>query len=293
MKYILTFFLAATLFACNFQPTPIDIEIDEPPQKLVISSFFVPIDSFNDVMTITLTRTFTALVDDDSLDLQDSTNSGLIDRVFVEDALLRLEHQGVEFEFGEVAPAVYTSAEIDFNFHDMYKLYAKDILTEEEITAETQLLPPVEYENISVRQELLPSFDDTLYNVDIQFSDIPNEENYYLITYTDLSNFDAGGLGSNIFSQASSNFSVLSDAEYGDGSQIDFTVGSPGEAGDTLIFGLSNITKGYFEYLSAYRRSGNVLTQLTGEPINLPTNVVNGFGYFAIIWPKLEVVVLE
>lgn len=293
MKYILTLFIAASLFACNFNPTPIDVEIDEPPQKLVVSSFFVPIDSFNDLMTVTLTRTFTALVDDDSLDLQDSTNSSLIDLVFVEDGLVQVEHQGQNFEFGEVSPSVYTSAEIDYRFGETYKLYAKDFVTEEEIHAETQLLPPVNYENIEVVQELLPSFDDTLYNVGIQFQDIANEDNYYLITYTDLSSFNGSGFGSDIFSQASSNFTVLSDASYGDGNQIDLTIGSPGVFGDTLIFGLSNITEGYYDYLSAYRRSGNVLSQLTGEPINLPTNVENGFGYFAIIWPKLEVVVLE
>jgi hypothetical protein len=56
---------------------------------------------------------------------------------------------------------------------------------------------------------------------------------------------------------------------------------------------LSNIPKGYYEYLAAYKRSGNLLSQLTGEPVNLPTNVQGGYGYFALTKPSIKTVILQ
>ena len=57
-------------------------------------------------------------------------------------------------------------------------------------------------------------------------------------------------------------------------------------AGDTLVVQVCRVDGGYYKYLQAYKRTGYLINQLTGEPINLPTNVQTGYGYFALCKPN-------
>ncbi len=277
--------------SCNFSPKPLDIEIDEPTQKLVVSSFLIaPQES-----AVTLTRSFTALVNDDSLNLQDSANQFLLDRLLVNSGSVWIEHGGVNQELSQLAPSIFVSLDLAHNFGETYRLYAKDNLTGEEIRAETQLLPQVEIDTLLPVYEIVKALDDTIYSIEVHVYDPPGVTNYYLVTATRLRSYqsDTSNLGGALTSQSQNNFSVFSDLQYGDGNLIKFTPPPFANRGDTLVVGLSNITKGYFEFLSAYKRSGNLLSQLAGEPINLPTNVENGYGYFAMIRPKLGLVIMQ
>jgi hypothetical protein len=60
-----------------------------------------------------------------------------------------------------------------------------------------------------------------------------------------------------------------------------------------VLVHLAKIDKGYFDYLSAYEKSGNILSQLTSEPISLPTNIVNGYGYFTLYQPYRALIDLK
>ncbi len=51
---------------------------------------------------------------------------------------------------------------------------------------------------------------------------------------------------------------------------------------DTVLVQVSRIDGNFSDYLSAYKRSGSFFSQLSGEPVNLPGNVQQGFGYFAM-----------
>ena len=62
---------------------------------------------------------------------------------------------------------------------------------------------------------------------------------------------------------------------------------------DTLIVQVARIDEGYFKYLQTYKRTGYLINQLTGEPINLPTNIQTGYGYFAIYKPHRYVFALQ
>jgi Domain of unknown function (DUF4249) len=128
-----------------------------------------------------------------------------------------------------------------------------------------------------------------------RFQDPAGVSNYYLLTYTNFADFQqlSGGSSAGIFNFKPAQFAVFTDQNQGDGNPIDFTPAYSSEKNDTLVVALSNIPKDYYEFLSAYKRSGNLFTQLIGEPINLPTNVQGGYGYFAMIRPKLKLVILE
>jgi hypothetical protein len=54
---------------------------------------------------------------------------------------------------------------------------------------------------------------------------------------------------------------------------------------DTLVMQIAQVDNAYYEYLKAYKRTGALINQLTGEPINLPSNVSGGLGYFSLYQP--------
>jgi hypothetical protein len=57
---------------------------------------------------------------------------------------------------------------------------------------------------------------------------------------------------------------------------------------DTALIQVGQIDKAYYDYLAAYKRTGALINQLTGEPINLPTNISSGYGYFSLFNPVRE-----
>ena len=44
----------------------------------------------------------------------------------------------------------------------------------------------------------------------------------------------------------------------------------------------------YYEFLKKREKGGNVFTELTNEPINYPSNVKGGFGFFNTHFPDVE-----
>jgi hypothetical protein len=60
-------------------------------------------------------------------------------------------------------------------------------------------------------------------------------------------------------------------------------------AGDTVAVVLANISEDYYRYLSVSLDSRNSVSFLISEPLNLPTNVQNGYGYFNMHFPDVRV----
>ena len=59
-------------------------------------------------------------------------------------------------------------------------------------------------------------------------------------------------------------------------------------ATDSVAIALSNISESYYEFLKKREKGGNVFTELTNEPINYPSNVKGGFGFFNTHFPDVE-----
>jgi hypothetical protein len=295
MKNILFCAILGTILltsACIVNPKPLNIEIDDVEQQPVIASFALPPQE----LLVTFTRTFSALISkDDSLNL-DVAN--IADLILVDSALVTLRYAGRTDTLFKLASGVFASINAEQIDNEKYTLFAKDFKSGKEIIAETTILPSVDLD--AVESEFVApgdtsGFFDSLYTFRATFNDPLGVENYYLITYTGISDYRGGlaNLGANVFNFKPAQFAVIADQVKGDGAQISFAPFTAGNANDTLIVGLSNITKGYYDFLSAYKKSGNLFNQILGEPINLPTNVMGGNGYFAMIRPRLKVVVLK
>lgn len=273
--------------ACNLSPEPLDIAIEEPPQRLVISSYWIPPQG----AIFTFTRTFSALLGEDSIDLNDSY---IIDRVLIDDALGIIRYNGTVDTLFKISPGVYGSLNTTQFLATDYVLELTDFKTQQTVRAVTRFLPKIPLDTVYPVQRILPNLGDTLFTFNFQFTDITGVENYYLATYTNINTLAENfALGGGLFNFNQIQFNVFSDKNNGDGMPIQYQPDIGGSAGDTLVVSLSNISKGYYEFLAAYKRSGNLLSQLTGEPVNLPTNVEGGYGYFALIRPSARTVILQ
>jgi hypothetical protein len=288
-KYILVLSCCYAMASCNFNPSPIPIEIDEPAQQLVISSFALPPQA----LIVTVSRTFSALISEaDSLDLG---NPDILSRVLVDSAQVMLTYAGRSVELFKIAPGVYGSVEVEQIQGETYYLTVKDFDTGLSTLAQTTALSQIELDTLYPTMQILPSFGDTLRSFKYSFLDPVGIENYFLVTYTRSNNIFQDILmpGNSLFNTERNSFNAFSDKTTGDGKQIAYEPSPLFEVGDTVLVGISNIPKKYYEFLSAYKKSGNLFSQLISEPINLPSNVEGGCGYFTLTIPKFKTVVIE
>ena len=63
--------------------------------------------------------------------------------------------------------------------------------------------------------------------------------------------------------------------------------------GDSVLVTMSNISKAYFDYLWLRNESRYSLAGFASEPLNFPSNVQGGYGYFNLHIPDIRTFVLE
>jgi Domain of unknown function (DUF4249) len=287
-KYFFLYVVAFAAFfaSCDFTPKPIDVEIEAPEPELVVSSYAIE----PGLIGIALTKTFAGvLVEEDVL------NPELLNLFFVDSAEATISYAGQTKQLIQISPTVLGALDLDFIPNEKYVLRAKDLRTGKTISAETVYLENVPLELAEPLVDIRPT--DTLASFKYAFTDVPGVENYYLATYNKIgsggsSPFDS--LPGDIFKFQGSYFTLISDINEGDGKFVDIEPIIPNIVyGDTIAISLSNIPKSYYEYLAAYKRSGNLFSSLLAEPITLPSNVQGGYGYFALLNPSRRVIILR
>lgn len=290
MKYLLIITSFAFLFtSCIISPPGIDVEIPEPPQELAISTVGLP----PSVFAMSFTRTFTALIGKDTFDLSDAD---LASRILVDSADIFIDYDGHTVELQKVFPGVYGAIDLPLIPNTVYQLRAHDYTTGKDVRAVTTLKPKVNFDDV---KSLPLVIDDTttFYSYEYKFTDVPGEENYYLVTATRL-NLAKGGLSElekSLLSVLGNDFQLYSDKVTGDGKPVSYYPQFPDtNAGDTLAVTLSHITKEHFNYLTAYKKSGSIFNSFLSEPVrSFPTNVNSGFGFFSLVLPDVRTIVLE
>ncbi len=270
---------------CSCQPKSIEIDIPTPEQQMVVASHIIP----SKIMIIGLTKSFSALESDSK---KDTMSQDFLNKILVDSAFVTISYLNKTDTLFRVSPGIYASLNTLLNDNGVYTLRAKDLRTNKEIIATTTLLPQVVFDTIVPRLNV--SGKDTIVHITYEFSDMPGIENYYVINYyvkTDSvkgGQFDLNqffGKGSNKLLTA---FELFSDKEMPNGKM---TVDLPlleVKTSDSLVVTLSNISKGYYEFLTAFRKSGDPINLITGEPINYPSNVNNGYGYFNAYYPDVH-----
>jgi hypothetical protein len=65
------------------------------------------------------------------------------------------------------------------------------------------------------------------------------------------------------------------------------------DPGDTIAVSFSNISEEYYRFMELRQDNRFSLVEYLGEPVNYPTNVVGGKGFFNLYIPDIRTFVLE
>jgi hypothetical protein len=273
MKRLCFLIFAIVLLGC--QPDPLPIDLPEYEERITVASRVFP----NTIMVVGLTNSFTLLSEAGFTGEVDST---FIASLLLDSALVTVEYGNQKDTLFNTAPGIYTSISTPQFENSKYTLSVFDYRTGRSVKATTEMLPRVDFDYVQPTAILNET--DTMVSIDFAFTDIPNQNNYYLVNVykedligqlLDVNDFfDQGSnrlVESKIYADIESENGVISDVI-----ELEGVLQS-----DSLVITLANISKDYYAYLiQRQRAANNILGQITNEPINYNSNVEGGLGFF-------------
>lgn len=279
--------LIAIIFFIGCTPKPIDINIKQADPKLVISSQIIP----NQIMFVSVMRSFSALSGQAN---GGSVSTNFLSGILVSDAFVTVSYNGKKDTLAMVSPGIYASANtLQYNY-GVYNLYVVDPVNSLEVTAMSTILPKVTVDTIYPKVQKYVT--DTVITVHSEFRDSLNVENYYVISYFNKTGVGVGVDISGYFNNGENQlntFDIYTDKSF-DSTKVTIDKQlNKISANDTIAVVISNISQGYYDFLSAYKRAGELFNQISGEPINYPTNIIGGYGYFNTHYPDYRIFYLK
>jgi hypothetical protein len=273
--FILTGFIM--LFGASCLPPSIDIDVEPAPPKLCIASVVMG----NNGIVIGLTRSYSPLQQNPN---QDSLSDDLIEQILVTGATVTISYGAQTDTLFEVSPGIYTNITTTITEGETYTLRAYDPQMNLSCQAVTMMRPEVALDTV------WPSIDrttaDTMIFFHYRLYDNTATENYYVVNFIKKvqgdSTFDINTIFAAGSNEVLTEFELLDDQAFTNGLlEKDVHVFSA-EQHDTIAVTVSEVSKGYYEFLTAMKRSASIFNQLTGEPITYPSNVEGGHGYFTM-----------
>jgi len=273
------------ILVVSCRPKPIDIELEQAPPKLVISSQIVP----NALTIITVSKSFAAL--ESSKDSEDTTNT-FVDQLMVKDAKVSISYNNSKDDLYKLpnAPGIYTSFAIPHIIDTEYTLEVYDPETGMSASAKAIMLKTVPFDSISAERGVGEDSNNVI--VHLAFTDPSDEINWYLLNFYTTGK-DTSQQGSLFEKQTASEVSVLLSDESFDSPLVSGQKTMYNWSSDTLIASISNISQGYYDYLMARKKSGGVVSSMLSEPISYPSNVKGGYGFFTTHFPYIQIVVVN
>lgn len=275
LKEISILLLALTLLGACL-PDPLEVEdVPRPEEQIVIGSQLIP-DQFIAVM---LTKNFTALEAGPNSDL----DSVLLD-LLISDIDLTITTNNIDYPMTEVLQGVYGVNEIPQQVGTRYTLSFTNPINGLPTSADAVALPFVAFSK--VKPELKETSYASLLKVDFKVDDPPGS-NWYMVNVQHL------GSSVNlierpftmVYDETDIKENVLED---------EFTVFYREFSNeDTVLISMSNISEEYFEFLKLRNNQQMLLFDGLGEPVNYPTNVHNGLGFFNVHLPDVRIFLPE
>ena len=235
----------------------------------------------NNSLVVGLTRSYSPL---ESSPDEDTLSDDLIEQILVTGAIVTVSH-GTELDtLYELAPGVYASITVPIIAGETYTLRAKDPQMGLEVWAATIMQPTVVLD--TVYPNIVRNPQDTMVYFHIKLTDNTWAENYYVVNFIKKvqgdTTFDINSIFAAGSNEVLTEFELYEDNSFTSGViEKDVHVWSATQT-DTVAVTVSEITKGYYEFLTAMKRSSSIFNQVTGEPITYPTNVNGGHGYFTM-----------
>lgn len=267
--------IAFTYTACI--PDTIDIDVTPADPELCIASVVVG----NNSIVIGLTRSYSPL---ESSPDEDTLSDDLVEQILVTGAIVTISHGTDTDTLYELSPGIYASVTVPIIEGETYTLRAKDPQMGLEVWAATIMQASVALD--TVYPNIVRTAADTMVYMHIRLTDFPVMENYYVVNFVKKvqgdTTFDINSIFAAGSNEVLTEFELYDDNSFDNGViDKDVHIWSATQT-DTIAVTVSAITKGYYEFLTAMKRSSSVFNQLTGEPITYPTNVNGGHGYFTM-----------
>jgi len=285
MKYIALLIAIVSITACK--PKPLDIEVDQAPQKLVIYSQVIP----NSIMLVYVSKSFGAL-DYSENNETDTTKNALLKKIMVKKANVSISYNGITDNLTAVpnVPGLYASVTIPQFINTEYKLNVSDPETALSIKSKSTMLKRIPFDTVNARKGDNADSINTI--VSVKFTDPADEINWYMINI--YGNNKENDEPNNIFMKSTGNdVTVLLTDDSFNGEQFSGEQMMYQWDSDTIFASISNISEQYYDYLKARKKGGKVINQIFGEPINYPTNVEGGYGFFNTHYPDPRIIIVE
>jgi len=281
LKVIIKYFtLSIMVVVCGCLPDPLDVDgIPVVKPQIVVSTQIIPDQS----IVVLLTKTFGALEASDQSDPE-----ALLNQIAVNDAIVTITGPAGTFILSSLDNGAYGGLVIPFQAEEEYELKIKSESLGE-VSAVATVKPLVAFESISA-ELYFTGFDDTLAQVTHQFKDAIGK-NWYMLN---VQHIEGDELLKDLLNPDS--FTRLLDDGSFDGQAYGETFRvfprdfSPG---DTIAVSLSNISQDYYNFMELRLDNRFSFIEYLSEPINYPSNIEGGKGFFNLYVPDIRLFILE
>ncbi len=281
-KLINSFYLLCVVLAASCRPTPIDIEVPQQPPTITLSSA-----TFSD-RGVLVAAAYSA---NSLVNLEDSIENAepgdLVNAMFVDSATVTIAEEGQNpVTLRQVAKGVYGSMDLNLTEGKKYHLTLTDNQKGIVVSSSTTFVRRPDVDTIFAQRTI--NGKDTVCKLNIRLNNVNPRDRFFVAYNTSgaiRSALNPNGLNlSSLNSFEPKRLELITGEQIQNGTlQKEILLKSANT--DTLIVTVGKTDEHYFKYLDAYKRTGYLINQLTGEPINLPSNVTNGYGYFALYTP--------
>lgn len=285
VKYFLIAGCIAVLLLNSCTPKGIDIDVEPAESKIVVASQIIPQKN----IIVSLTKSFSPL---EPIATAEQVPEDMLNQFLVNNAFVTITYNGQTDTLDMLIPGIYISTNTLLTNYDNYALNVYEPSTGLSASALTTMLPQVPFDTVYPIITRTPQ--DTSVAVWYVLTDNPNEENYYVINYilkqsSGGANLDISSYFGNGTNKILASSELLNDASFTNNVYSHLATLQGVTPNDSIAVEVANITRGYYEFLTASKRTGGLLTQLTSEPIHFPTNVLNGYGYFNAYYPNAKI----
>jgi hypothetical protein len=286
MKQVFSILALALVFGCK--PDPTELEIPQAPEKIVVASQQIE----GNVLVMVFTKSFGALEHKTV-----SPGSPLPEELLIQNASVQLAGGGQSISLQEISPGVYATETLTGINYASYTIQVNHPESGLSVESQAQMLPKVALDTFGV---LPVAGTNNQYVLHYAFTDIPSQQNWYVVNYYTKDNardsfpgnpLDVDYIAKRLLEQRLE-FDLISEADIVNGG-YQITKRFTNNQLDTFGIALSNISQGYYEFLKAQQKYGSLTNKLRGEVVNMPTNISNGYGYFNLHTPDAHVIRIE
>ena len=286
-NHIKLIFVLICFYLASCTPKPLDIDLPQAEQKLVVSSQIIP----GSLMVITVSRSLSAKgfnIDEEEL------TQDILNQLLVDSGIVTIDYNGITDTLyrNPGFPGVFVSVGTPQILNTNYNLYVKDYNTGMSVRSSAFMLPQVNLDTAFAKIDTTGLISTT--KVTYSFDDPQGEKNWYMINFYGPGNSNSNSGGVDILENEDilKETILLKDINFSSSSVTASHTLTAWDQ-DTVYVAISNISEGYYNYLNARIRSGGLFTSVSREPVNHPTNVIGGYGFFTTHIPSLRVVKVD